>query len=268
MNLADLDTLNHSFMVNAICAGLMVSVCAGLMGYFVILRNYTFASHALGHIGIPGATGAVLLGISPLFGLFAFCIVGAVLIAGFGNRISNREIATGTILALAMGVGLWFSRASGAAGKTLQSVLFGNILGIKSAELLSFGVVTLVVVVITLIIYRPLLLSSLSPEIALTKGVKVSTLNILFILMLALVTAVSIQVVGSLLLFALLITPASAALNLFARPLAVSLFSILFGALSVGLGIVTSVLVDIPPSFAIVLFSTLIWLISLIKVRK
>ena len=103
-----MDTLSAPFMVNAAIAGICISVAAGVMGYFTIARQSTFAAHALAHIGLPGATGAVLLGLPVSAGLGAFALGGALVIGALGKRASQREIATGTVLAFATGMGLFF----------------------------------------------------------------------------------------------------------------------------------------------------------------
>ena len=104
-----LDTLSAPFMTNAFIAGLCIALAAGVMGYFTIARRSTFAAHALAHIGLPGATGAVLLGLPVSLGMGVFALGGALVIGALGKRVSEREIATGTVLAFATGLGLFFA---------------------------------------------------------------------------------------------------------------------------------------------------------------
>ncbi|MDT5363650.1 MAG: zinc/manganese transport system permease protein, partial [Mycobacterium sp.] len=101
--------LTSPFMGNALAGGTIVALAAGLIGFFVIVRNTAFAAHALAHIGLPGATGAVLLGLPVALGLGVFCVGGALVIGVLGTRRADREVATGTILALATGFGLFFN---------------------------------------------------------------------------------------------------------------------------------------------------------------
>ena len=108
-------TLNAPFMTNAFLAGLCIALAAGVMGYFTIARHSTFAAHALAHIGLPGATGAVLLGLPVSAGLGVFALGGALVIGALGKKASQREIATGTVLAFATGLGLFFARMSSSA---------------------------------------------------------------------------------------------------------------------------------------------------------
>ena len=123
-------TLNAPFMTNAFLAGLCIALAAGVMGYFTIARHSTFAAHALAHIGLPGATGAVLLGLPVSAGLGVFALGGALVIGALGKKASQREIATGTVLAFATGLGLFFARMSSSASQQMQSILFGSILTI------------------------------------------------------------------------------------------------------------------------------------------
>lgn len=127
-------TLTAPFMTNAFLAGLCIALAAGVMGYFTIARHSTFAAHALAHIGLPGATGAVLLGLPVSAGLGVFALGGALVIGALGKKASQREIATGTVLAFATGMGLFFARLSSSASQQMQSILFGSILTITDGR--------------------------------------------------------------------------------------------------------------------------------------
>ena len=130
--------LGSMFMVRAMIAGVLISLSAGVIGYFVIARKSTFAAHAVAHIGIPGATGAVLLGLPVSLGMGVFALVGSLVIGILGKKASKREVATGTILAFALGLGLMLARLSTAASQQLQSILFGSILTVTNSQLLTF----------------------------------------------------------------------------------------------------------------------------------
>lgn len=254
------EVLTAPFMVNAIIAGALISLAAGLVGYFVIARNSTFAAHALAHIGLPGATGAVLLGLPVSLGLGLFAVGGGIVIGALGKKASQREVATGTILALAMGFGLFFSRMSSSASQQMQSILFGSILTIDHAQLVGFAVFDVVLVLFLAIVYRPLLFSSVDEQVAQAKGVRIGLMSVLFMAMLAGVITVSVQAVGTLLIFALVVTP-SATANMVARsPFGAMMAGSLICLASVWGGLVVSSMFPTPPSFVIVLISTLIWL--------
>src|SRR5436305_13737370 len=130
--------LGAAFMRNALLGGTLVALAAGLIGYFIVVRNSAFAAHALAHIGFPGATGAVLLGLPVTVGLAAFCIGGALVIGALGKRADEREVATGTVLAAATGLGLFFSSQATQSSSTVTNVLFGNLLAVTHEQLETF----------------------------------------------------------------------------------------------------------------------------------
>ncbi|KFJ06491.1 zinc/manganese ABC transporter permease [Bifidobacterium tsurumiense] len=206
-----LHVLSASFMTNAFVAGLCIAVAAGVMGYFTIARQSTFAAHALAHIGLPGATGAVLLGLPVSLGLGTFALGGALIIGALGKRASQREIATGTVLAFATGLGLFFARLSSSASQQMQSILFGSILTITTDQLIGFAIFDVVLLLLLSMIYRPLLFSSLDEQVAQAKGVPIGWMNIAFMAMMSGVITIAVPAVGTLLIFALVITPAATA---------------------------------------------------------
>ncbi|KQS63944.1 metal ABC transporter permease [Modestobacter sp. Leaf380] len=254
-----LQVLQTTFMRHAFLGGSMVAVAAGLMGYFVITRQNAFAAHALAHIGFPGATGAILVGAPVTLGLAVFCVGGGLLIGLFGKRVAEREIATGTILAFATGLGVLFASLATANASTTTNVLFGNLLAIGRDQLWVFGGFTLLVVVALAVIARPLVFASVDPAVAEARGVPVRALGVAFVVLLALTITMAVQVVGTLLLFALVVTPAAAALRLTARPSRVAALAVVFALVSVWVGLVLSALVNLPPSFFVVTIAVLIW---------
>ena len=199
-------TLNAPFMTNAFLAGLCIALAAGVMGYFTIARHSTFAAHALAHIGLPGATGAVLLGLPVSAGLGVFALGGALVIGALGKKASQREIATGTVLAFATGLGLFFARMSSSASQQMQSILFGSILTITDGQIIGFAIFDVLLLAVLAVIYRPLLFSSLDEQVAQAKGVPVGFMNICFMTIMAGVITIAVPAVGTLLIFALAIT--------------------------------------------------------------
>jgi zinc/manganese transport system permease protein len=255
--------LTTTFMRHALLGGSMVALAAGLLGYFVITRQNAFAAHALAHIGFPGATGAILVGAPVTLGLAVFCIGGGLLIGLFGKRVAEREIATGTILALATGLGVLFASLADANAATTTSVLFGNLLAVSADQLTVFGLFTAAVVLALAVLARPLLFASVDPAVAEARGVPVRALGLAFVVLLALTITMAVQVVGTLLLFALVVTPAATALRLTARPAAVAAIAVGIALASVWLGLVLSAMVNLPPSFFIVAVAVVVWLVTL-----
>ena len=257
------DILTSPFMQHALIGGSMVAVAAGLLGYFVITRQNAFAAHALAHIGFPGATGAILVGAPLTLGLAVFCVGGGVLIGLFGRRLADREMATGTILSLATALGVLFAALASANSRTTTSVLFGNLLAISRSQLVVFGAFTAAVVLVLAVIARPLVFASVDPEVAAARGVPVRALGLAFVVLLALTITMAVQVVGTLLLFALVVTPAATALRLTARPGYVAAISVGLALASVWGGLLLASMIDLPPSFFVVSTAVLAWAVVL-----
>jgi zinc/manganese transport system permease protein len=263
-----LEVLGSPFMQHALIGGSLVAVAAGLLGYFVITRQNAFAAHALAHIGFPGATGAILIGAPVTLGLAVFCVGGGLLIGLFGRRVADREMATGTILALATALGVLFASLASANASTTTSVLFGNLLAISDDQLLVYAAFTLAVVGTLAVLARPLVFASVDPAVAEARGVPVRALGLAFVVLLALTITMAVQVVGTLLLFALVVTPAATALRITARPVRVALIAVALALAAVWGGLVLSAMVDLPPSFFIVSLAVLAWVVVLALVGR
>ena len=263
-----IDILQSGFMRNAFAAGTLVAVASGLIGYFVVIRRDAFASHALAHIGFPGATAAVLIGVPVTLGVAVFCIGGGLAIGALGKRAERREVATGTILAAATALGVLFASMATRSTNTVTSVLFGNLLAVSPGQLGTYAVFTVMLLVVLASVARPLLFASIDPQVAEAKGVPVRFLGIVFMILLAIVVTMAIQVVGTLLLFALLVTPAAAALLLTARPVAVVGIGVAISLASVWAGLVIAAMFNLPPSFPIVMIAFVTWLVTLAMTRS
>nr|WP_166756152.1 metal ABC transporter permease [Modestobacter marinus] len=250
-------------MQHALLGGSMVALAAGLMGWFVVTRQNAFAAHALAHIGFPGATGAILIGAPVTLGLAVFCVGGGLLIGVFGKRVADREVATGTILAFATGLGVLFASLATANASATTTVLFGNLLAISTDQLWVFGGFTLLVVGVLAVIARPLVFASVDPTVAEARGIPVRALGVAFVVLLALTITMAVQVVGTLLLFALVVTPAAAALRITARPGLVAAIAVAIALGSVWFGLVLSAMVNLPPSFFVTTLAVLSWAVTL-----
>src|ERR1700694_960935 len=169
----DLTQLFHyDFMVHAFEAGTIVAIVAGAIGYFVVLRGSAFAAHALSHIGFAGATGAVLLAINPIFGLLAFTVGSGVAIGALGNRLRGRDMTIGIVLAWTLGLGVLFiSLYKGGDPTEAYALLFGEILGISTGDVVVTIIAGALTIAALIAIYRPLLFASVDEELAGAKGV-------------------------------------------------------------------------------------------------
>jgi zinc/manganese transport system permease protein len=261
------DVVTSEFMRNGFIGGAIVAVAAGLLGYFVVIRQHAFAAHALAHIGFPGATAAILVGAPVTAGLAVFCLAGGLAIGFFGKRLDEREIATGTILAFATGLGVLFSSLASKSSSTVTNVLFGNLLAISSQQLVVFAGFTALLLVALGVVARPLAFASVNPQVAEARGVPVRALGVVFMVLLALVVTMAVQVVGTLLLFGLVVTPSAAALALTARPALVALIGTALALGAVVVGLVLSAMFNLPPSFFIVTISFVVWLVTWFATR-
>jgi zinc/manganese transport system permease protein len=213
-----LDALSYQFIQNALIAGTCTALIAAIIGYFMIMRGLSFAGHALPNIAFAGAAGAVMLGIAPVYGLFVFTIGSGIGIALLGTKARERDITIGVIMTFALGLGLMFlSLYSGYAAR-VYSILFGTILGISRGDVLTTAIFSLLVFAGLLFLFRPLLFSSFDPDVAEARGLPMRLLAISFMVLLAITVSISIQIVGALLLFTLLIGPAATASRIFQRP--------------------------------------------------
>ncbi|HEV8050680.1 MAG TPA: metal ABC transporter permease [Thermoplasmata archaeon] len=242
----------YAFMRNAFEAGTIIAIVAGIIGYFVVLRRSSFATHALGHVGFSGAAAAVLYGVNPVYGLLLFTCSGASGMALLGRRAVNRDIEIGTVLAFMLGLGLLFLSLYRGFADEAYGILFGELLGINGAEVLFTLETSLVVLVVLALVYRRLLFASLDEDVAEAKGLPMVGLGLVFMLLLAVTISIAVQIIGVLLIFALMVTPAAVAVRLTRRPVSAVVVSVLIALASTWLGLFISWYEPYPVSFFIV----------------
>lgn len=262
------EILGSPFMRNAVLGGTLVALAAGLIGYFIVVRSSAFAAHALAHIGFPGATGAVLLGLPVSAGLAVFCVGGALVIGALGKRADEREVATGTVLAAATGLGLFFNSLATKSSSTMTNVLFGNLLAVSRDQLIGFAVGVVLLAAAVGLVYRPLLFASVDAAVAEAKGVPVRWLSVVFMALLGVAVTMAVQAVGTLLLFALVVTPAATAIMLTPRPAAAMALSTALSVVAVWAGLACSAMFNLPPSFPIVTIVSIIWLVVWVAAQR
>ena len=238
-------------MQHAFEAGTVVAIIAGIVGYFVVLRRSSFAAHALSHIGFAGAAGAVLFGVSPVFGLLLFTSAGGTGIAILGPKAANRDVQIGTILAFMLGLGVLFISLYTGYATEAYSILFGEILGISASDVLLTLLVSLVILVAIAVVYRPLLFSSLDEDVAEAKGMPMLLIGIIFMLLVAVATSIAVQVVGVLLIFSLMVTPAAIAQRLTKKPRRAIIISVIVALIATWLGLFIAFYEPYPVSFFI-----------------
>ena len=245
------ELLGQHFVHTALMAGAVVAVVSGAIGTFVVTRGASFAVHAVSELGFTGAAGALVLGIDPVIGMMA----GSLLVGGVLGLLSlrgrERDSAIGAVLAFGLGVGVLFLSLYQGYATEATNLLFGSIVGVSDRQLLVLAIVAVIVLAGIAAAYRPLLFSSIDPEVAEARGVPLRALSVLTFLLLALTTAEAIQVVGVLLVLTLVITPAAAAQRLTANPATAILLSIVIALVATEGGILLSLQQPWPTSFFI-----------------
>ena len=241
----------YPFIQNAFLAGSLVAIMAGILGYFLVVRGLTFAGHALSSIGFAGAAGAVLLGVSPVVGLLASTVGAGLAISALGREIRERDVAIGVIMTFALGLGVLFLSLYHGYAEQAYSILFGTIVGISRSDVWVTAGLSLGVLAVLALVGRPLLFSSFDPLMAEARGLPVRLLGSLFLVLVAVTVSIAMQVIGVLLVFALLVGPPATAIRLVRRPASVMLMSIILGLIYTWLGIFLAANSSWPVSFYI-----------------
>jgi zinc/manganese transport system permease protein len=206
------------FMVNAWVVAGIVAVVAGAVGFFVVLRGSAFVADALPTGAFAGAAGASLIGVNTLAGLGVFSVLGALGIGWLGRR-GRHDVATALTLVMMLGLGALFLSFSSQYAPEIYSLLFGEVLGIGTNEIAPVAVLGTVSVAALVVLYRPLLLTSVMPALGESRGVRPARIETLFLVVLALATSMALPVVGALLIFSLMIGPPAAARSVTSKPL-------------------------------------------------
>ena len=245
------ELLRYAFMQHAYEAGTIVALSAGIIGYFVVLRGLSFAAHALSHIGFAGATGAVLVGATPIAGLLVFTMSAGAVMGALGQRLRGRDVTIGLVMAWSLGLGLLFTYLYKGSAQLAIGILFGQIFGITSQEVAVTFAAGFLTVLALVAVYRPLLFSTLDEEVAEAKGVPVRGLSIAFMVILAVAVSEAVQVVGVLLIFALIVAPAAIAERFTTRPSRGLLLSAVLAVLFTWAGLTVAYYVPYPVGFFI-----------------
>ena len=236
------------FMVNAWTVATVVAIVAGVVGFFVVLRGSAFPAHAIPNGAFAGAAAANVLGVNALVGLGVCAILAALGIGTLGRR-GRRDVVTALALVLMLAIGAVFLSRSSQYEPQIYSLLFGEILGVSTTELLPVTVLGTLSIVAVIALYRRLMLSSILPDIGEAQGVNAHRVEILFLLVVAVATAMTVPVVGALLIFSLMIGPPAAARSFTDRPTAALLLSIAFALVTVWAAIAISYLSNWPIGF-------------------
>jgi zinc/manganese transport system permease protein len=247
---------------NSLIAGLLLGIMGGLIGVFVMTRDMSFAVHGISELSFAGAAIALLVGLNVAIGATLGSFVAAIIIAILGSRAKDRNSIIAVLMPFGLGIGilalaLYEGRAANKFG-----LLTGQIIAVDDPQVFWLIATSLVVVAFLLIIWRPLSFASLDLEVAEARGVPTKLLGLIFMLLLALAVAASVQVVGALLVMTLLVTPAAAALRLTSSPFWVPVLSMIFAVVSVVGGILLALGGGLPISPYVTSLSFAIYLVA------
>ena len=247
------------YMVNALLVGAIVSVVAGVTGFFVVLRGSSFAAHALSQIGFAGAAGAVLLGVAPIFGLVTFALGGAVAMGALGRNRRNADAIIALVMTASLGLGALFLAMNDTYATSAFALLFGSIVGVSHIQVIQTAVLGAVVLSLLALVYRPLLFSSISEESALARGVHPTRLNVLLLCAIAIAAAVTIPSVGTLLVFALMIAPPAAAILITRTPASAIAIAVLLNLVCCIGGMLVAYASGLPVGFCIAIIAAAVY---------
>lgn len=257
-----------ALVTNSIIAGALLGVMGGLIGPFVMSRDLAFAVHGISELSFAGAAAALLLGVNVVAGSLVGSLAAGVLIGLLGTRARDRNSITAVLTPFGLGLGILFLALYDGRTANKFGLLTGQIVAVDSPQLGLLIVISVLVIAGLFVMWRPLTFASVDADVATARGVPVNALGIVFMVLLGLATAVSIQIVGALLVLALLVTPAAAAMRVTSSPLVTPLLSVLFAVVSVVGGILLAIGGGLPVSPYITTISFLIWLVCRVVGRR
>ena len=246
---------------NSVWAGAVLGIVGGLIGVFVLQRDMAFAVHGISELSFAGAAAALLLGVDVVTGSIVGSVIAAGLIGWLGARARDRNSIIGVLMPFGLGLGILFLSLYSGRSANRFSLLTGQIVSVQSGQLGVLIVISAVVLLGLLVIWRPLKFDSLDPQSAAARGVPTGWVSFGFMLLLGLIVAVAVHIIGALLVMALLVTPAAAAMRISSGPLAVPLLAALFGVVSAVGGILLAIAGTLPVSPYITTISFVIYLV-------
>ncbi|GAA0637012.1 metal ABC transporter permease [Sporichthya brevicatena] len=244
---------------NSLLAGIAVALVAGLMSPFVMNRELPFAVHGISELSFAGAAGALLLGTSVVMGSVLGSLLAALLIGVLGTRARDRNSLVGVLMPFGLGLGVLFLALYEGRAANKFGLLTGQIIAVDDAKLGALLTICVIVAAVMAVIWRPLTFASVDPDVAVARGINVRLLSIVFMLLLGLTIAAAIQIIGALLVLALLCTPAAAAMQVSASARTITLLSVTFATVSMAGGILLALGSEVPISPYVTTLSFAIW---------
>lgn len=268
INFANYDQL-LPLVANSIWAGALLALIGGLVGVFVMHRELAFAVHGISELSFAGAAVFLLIGLDVVFGSVFGSFIAAAIIAVLGEKARDRNSIVGVLMPFGLGIGILALALYPGRAANKFGLLTGQIVAIDDPKLTAMIVISSIVLVALFLIWRPLSFASLDQEVAVARGVNSRLLGIVFILLLGLAVAAAVQIVGALLVLALLVTPAAAALRLSNSQVMVPLLSVLFAMIAMVGGTLLALGGTLPISPYVTTISFVIYLVARViaKVR-
>ena len=248
-------------ITNSLIAGALLALVGGLMGVFVNTRDMSFAVHGISELSFAGASFALLAGTDVVLGSIAGSLVAAGLIGVLGARARERNSIVAVLMPAGLGLGILAISLYQGTDLNKFGLLTGQIVSVNVPQLAWLAGISIFILLVLALIWRPLAFASLDPEVATARGVPTRLLSFVFMLLLGLAVAASVQVVGALLVLSLLVTPAAAALRVTKIPALMALLSVVFALTSVLGGILLAVGAGLPISPYVTSVSFLIYVV-------
>ncbi|MDG3009922.1 metal ABC transporter permease [Rhodococcus sp. D2-41] len=255
------ELLQLGFVQNALIAAAVIGLVAGATGPLIVSRQMSFAVHGTSELSMAGASFGLLFGISVGIGAIGGAVVAAIMFGLLGTRARERDSVIGAVLSFGLGLSVLFIWLNPERTTNKFSLLVGQVVSVDSAGLSLLIWTSVIVLAVLLVIYRPLLFSSVDPDVAAARGVPVRALSMIFAVLVGVTAAMGVQIVGALLVLSLLITPAAAAAHVTASPLRATVLSVVFAEVAVVGGIVVSLAPGVPVSVFVTTISFAIYLI-------
>lgn len=252
--------LSVGFVQQALIAAALLGLLSGAITPLIVLREMSFSVHATSELALMGASAALLAGVNIGAGAVAGAIVAAIVLALLGMK-GRQDSAIGVVMSFGLGLSVLFLYLYKGNSSRAMSLLTGQIVGVSAASTTLLAIVTVIVVGALAILWRPLLFASVDPIMARAAGIPVQTLSIVFAVLVGLASAQSVQIVGALLVMALLITPGASAAQITNSPARAVVWSIVFAEVSAVGGLVLSLAPGLPVSVFVTTISFVIYLI-------
>jgi len=245
---------------SSLWAGALLGLVGGVIGTFVMMRDLAFSVHGIAELSFAGAAAALLVGADVVTGSLVGSVLAALIMGVMGLRAREANSVVGVLMPFGLGLGILFLSLYQGRSANKFSLLTGQIVSVDTVQLTSMAVLSAVVLVGLVAMWRPLTFASADPAVARAKGLPVRGLSIAFMVLLGVAVALSVQVVGALLVLALLITPAAAAMNLTASPVRIVVLSVVFAELAMVGGILLALGGSLPISPYVTTISFLFWI--------